>query len=67
MSLITIEFEDKQLAQLKEKAKNMQFASVEELLQKIAMEMLAPVENNDFDLVIKRVLAKNKELYMRLA
>lgn len=66
MSSITLNFEDKQLGQLRAKAKEMQLASVEELLLKIANELIESRENK-FEAAMRYVLEKNKELYKRLA
>ncbi len=66
MSSIILNFEDKQLALLRAKAKEMQLSSVEELLQKIAVDLLETRETK-FDAAMKYVLEKNKELYKRLA
>jgi len=66
MSSITLNFEDKQLVQLRAKAKEMQLASVEELLLKIANDLLDSREAK-FEAAMQYVLKKNKELYKRLA
>ncbi|MFN0013025.1 MAG: DNA-binding protein [Saprospiraceae bacterium] len=66
MSSITLNFEDKQLVQLRAKAREMQLASVEELLLKIANELLESREAK-FEAAMQYVLKKNKELYKRLA
>jgi hypothetical protein len=66
MSSITLNFEDKQLSQLRAKAKEMQLGSVEELLFKIANELVESREAK-FEAAMRYVLEKNKELYKRLA
>ncbi len=66
MSSITLNFEDKQLVQLRAKAKEMQLATVEELLLKIANDLLESREAK-FEAAMQYVLKKNKELYKRLA
>lgn len=66
MSSITLNFEDKQLVLLRAKAKEMQLASVEELLFKIANDLLESREAK-FEAAMQYVLKKNKELYKRLA
>lgn len=66
MGSITINFEDKQLDLLKEKAKELQMASVEQLLLKLALEFLESREAK-FETAMRYVLEKNKELYKRLA
>ncbi|MBK9337396.1 MAG: DNA-binding protein [Lewinellaceae bacterium] len=66
MSSITLNFEDKQLVQLRAKAKEMQLASVEELLLKIATDLLESREAK-FETAMQYVLKKNTELYKRLA
>lgn len=59
-------FEEKQLDQLRAKAKELHFASVEELLLKMANE-LAESREARFEAAMRYVLEKNKELYKRLA
>lgn len=59
-------FEEKQLIQLRARAKEVQLASVEELLLKIANELVESREAK-FETAMSYVLEKNKELYKRLA
>ena len=66
MSSIILNFEEKQLSQLRAKAKEMQLGSVEELLLKIANELVESGEAK-FEAAMRYVLDKNKELYRRLA
>ena len=66
MSSITLNFEEKQLIQLRAKAKEMKLGSVEELLFKIASELVESREAK-FEAAMRYVLEKNKELYKRLA
>ena len=66
MSTVTLNFEDKQLALLRVKAKEMQLSSVEELLMKIAAELVETRETK-FEAAMQYILEKNKKLYERLA
>ena len=66
MSSITLNLEEKQLIQLRVKAKEMNLSSVEELLIKIAGE-LAESQATTFEAAMQYVLEKNQELYKRLA
>ncbi len=66
MSSIILNFEEKQLSKLRDKAKEMQLGSVEELLLKIANELVESREPR-FEAAMRYVLEKNKELYRRLA
>lgn len=66
MSSITLNLEEKQLIQLRVKAKEMNLSSVEELLIKIAGE-LTESQATTFDAAMQYVLEKNRELYKRLA
>lgn len=66
MSSITLNFEEQQLNLLLAKAKEMHFSSVEELLIKVANDLLEPREAK-FEAIMQYVLEKNKVLYKRLA
>ena len=66
MGSIILNFEEKQLSQLQAKAKELKFASVEELLIKMADRLIETHEIN-FESAMQYVLKKNKELYKRLA
>lgn len=66
MSSIILNIEDSQLALLRKKAKEMQLSSVEELLLKIATELIETRETK-FEAAMQYVLEKNKKLYERLA
>ena len=66
MGSIVLNFEEKQLTQLRAKAEEMQLGSVEELLLKMAKELVESRETK-FEAAMRYVLNKNKELYKRLA
>lgn len=66
MGSIILNFEEKQLSQLRAKAKEMHLGSVEELLFKVANELVESRETR-FEAAMHYVLEKNKELYKRLA
>ncbi len=66
MGSIVLNFEEKQLIQLRAKAEEMQLGSVEELLLKMAKELVESRETK-FEAAMRYVLNKNKELYKRLA
>ncbi len=53
-------FEEKQLAQLREKAKALHFATLEEFFQKIASEFLEGKEAN-FDAIMQYISAKQPQ------
>lgn len=65
MATVTIILPEEQLAQLKEKAKRYQ-VTPEELLR-VSLEELLTRPDEDFQQAMEHVLAKNAELYRRLA
>jgi hypothetical protein len=66
MSSITLNFEEKQFSLLRKKAQEMHFSSVEELLLKIANDLLESREVK-LEAIMRYVLEKNRTLYKRLA
>lgn len=66
MDTIVIQIDREIRLALEEKAKQLNIDSVGDLLVKIA-NSIQPSVNKDFDIIMRTVLEKNKELYRRLA
>jgi hypothetical protein len=65
MTRITVEIEDSKAAILKEKAKK--FGLLPDQFVTASIEDLISQPDLDFEAAMRRVLAKNQELYKRLA
>ncbi len=65
MTRITVEIEDSKAAILKEKAKK--FGLLPDQFVTASIEDLISQPDPDFEAAMRRVLAKNQELYKRLA
>lgn len=65
MTRITVEIEDSKAAILKEKAKR--FGLLPDQFVTASIEDLISQPDPDFEAAMRRVLAKNQELYKRLA